>query len=129
MGRCLPGHDDWHFCSSTPYEHCATCCREVNSFRARAKDAHLRQEVLDAYGRFCVCCGEDTEVFLVIDHVDGGGNAHRREIGSHGLYYWLKRSGWPTGFQTLCHNCNHAKHVLGVCPHQGGLDSVAAACA
>jgi hypothetical protein len=63
-------------------------------------------------------------VFLSLDHIDGGGNKHRKELfgdkGESGLslYRWAKNNGYPPIFQVLCMNCNHAKHVLGVCPHQ-----------
>lgn len=120
MPACRPGHDDFHHCSWTPYLHCADCCRELNSFRAREKNARIRSETFAVYGRTCVCCGEAHDEFLCIDHVNGGGNAHRKITGGGGLatYYWLKREGWPSGYQTLCHNCNHAKAAFGICPHQ-----------
>jgi hypothetical protein len=56
-------------------------------------------------------------VFLTIDHIDGGGSQHRREVGGR-IARWLIAQGLPDGFQTLCHNCNYAKYRLGVCPHQ-----------
>mgnify|MGYP000921627588 CR=1 FL=1 len=90
----------------------------------RAHRRH-RSAVLDHYGRRCRCCGETNEAFLVIDHIDGGGNAHRRQLGkgkiagSRLFYGWLHRNGFPPGFQVLCHNCNFAKsHHPGGCPHQ-----------
>lgn len=93
--------------------------RESAKRRARRD----RQAALDAYGRECQCCGESNEVFLAVDHVDGGGNEHRRSAGiggSSAFYRWLRVNGYPDGFQVLCHNCNYAKHALGVCPHVGG---------
>jgi hypothetical protein len=88
---------------------------------ANARHRRRRQAALDAYGRKCACCGEWREQFLATDHVDGGGNAHRKEIrasGSSSVYRWLEKQEYPPGFQTLCHNCNYAKHAYGVCPHQ-----------
>lgn len=82
----------------------------------------LRREVLQAYSdtetAACSCCGENCFEFLVIDHIDGGGGEHRKEIGHSGLYAWLKRNGYPAGFRVLCHNCNHAYAAYGRCPHQ-----------
>ena len=68
----------------------------------------------------CACCGETEVKFLSLDHIDGGGNAHRREIGRGptAIFGWLKRNNYPPGFQVLCHNCNMAKGFYGVCPHQ-----------
>lgn len=60
-------------------------------------------------------------MFLQFDHINGGGNLHRAQekiTGGNGLAVWLKRHGWPAGFQTLCANCNLTKHLLGECPHK-----------
>lgn len=87
----------------------------------------LRNECLIHYGGDppkCACCGECNIEFLTIDHINGGGNQHRRQlgsrlgIGSH-FYIWLKKSDFPEGFQVLCYNCNcgRAKNH-GICPHK-----------
>ena len=91
-------------------------CGECRSY---GQDRHrkLRAEVIAAYGGVCICCGETELVFLCIDHVHNDGAAHRKKVGVN-IYTWLKKNNWPKGFQVLCHNCNHAKHVLGECPHQ-----------
>lgn len=88
----------------------------------RRSNARRRQEALDAYGHMCACCGETQDQFLSIDHINGGGLKHRTEIGSTSIFCWLKKNGYPEGFQTLCHNCNMAKGFYGVCPHntEGG---------
>ncbi len=67
----------------------------------------------------CYCCGEKTLQLLCLDHVDGGGNEHRREIGKIRVYVWAKREGWPPLFRVACHSCNTGAHLNGgVCPHQ-----------
>jgi hypothetical protein len=90
---------------------------------ARFRDSHARRRrtVIDNLGGKCVCCGETEIVFLTVDHIEGGGNDHRRQLGgsSQNLYRWLIKKGFPDGFQVLCFNCNQGKHVNGgVCPHQ-----------
>lgn len=82
-----------------------------------ASRARLRAAIFDHYGTKCVCCGETEPKFLCIDHINGGGAKHVREIGGN-FYHWLKKSGYPEGFQVLCHNCNMAKGFYGSCPHQ-----------
>ena len=77
----------------------------------------LRREALAHYGGKCACCGEKQYEFLVIDHVNGGGNKHRKSI-KNKFYDWLKQNDFPKGFQVLCHNCNMAKGFYGICPHK-----------
>jgi hypothetical protein len=95
-------------------------CRE----RRQLNDQSLKRESLSVYGGVCACCGESDVRFLTIDHINGGGNQHRREINKSGkggrdFRHWLKRNGFPPGFQVLCWNCNVARHFNGgVCPHQ-----------
>lgn len=67
----------------------------------------------------CACCGIDFYEFLAIDHINGGGLKHRREMHSQiGLYRWLITNGFPEGFRVLCHNCNLARGFYGFCPHE-----------
>lgn len=72
---------------------------------------------------FCACCEEKEIKFLSIDHINGGGNKHRKEIigeNSKGgnIYVWLIKNNFPEGFQILCHNCNMAKGFYKICPHK-----------
>lgn len=82
----------------------------------RKYERKMRQEILDAYGGKCVCCGETRYEFLAFDHINGGGNKHIKEIGR--LVRWLRKNNYPLGFRVLCHNCNMAMHHFKVCPHQ-----------
>ena len=89
------------------------------SARMRLK---LRMAVLNAYSGNdikCSCCGEKEVKFLAIDHINGGGNKHRRtfKYGSY-LYNFLRKNNYPKGYQILCHNCNLAKGFYGICPHK-----------
>jgi hypothetical protein len=49
---------------------------------------------------------------LCLDHVNNGGNKHRKEISRASLYRWLKRNDFPVGFQVLCANHNLKKEIL-----------------
>jgi len=86
----------------------------------RESNHRLLNDVIDAYGGKCACCGETRKEYLTIDHVDGGGEKHKREMGfstSTQFYRWLKKNNYPEGFQVLCFNCNCGKHAYSVCPH------------
>jgi hypothetical protein len=72
--------------------------------------------MLAAYGGRCSCCGETETAFLTLEHLNGDGAAHRREV--HDAVADLRRRGWPKGEHTvLCMNCNWARRV-GRCPHE-----------
>ncbi len=105
---------------------------QLAEFRKKESDKtfrltkNLRQDVFDAYGgTVCCCCGETEPKFLSIDHIDNDG-AEMRKSGKHSrggtaFYQWLRKSGFPKGFQVLCMNCNVGKHRNdGICPHQSG---------
>lgn len=110
--------------------HCKPChlirSREYRRAHPEALRASARKylrkfrlSILARYGGTpprCVCCGESEQNFLAVDHIDGGGARQRRE-GQGNLYWWLKRNGYPGGFQVLCHNCNLAKGFYKRCPH------------
>lgn len=96
--------------------------RLKNTVHLEAKRRHgrntkrrLKEEVLEHYGQACVACGERDVDVLTIDHIHNDGAEHRRQAGDRGsgFYSWLKRHGFPAGFQTLCRNCNAAKAVNG----------------
>lgn len=78
----------------------------------------LRLEAIKKYGGKCVCCGEKQLEFLCIDHINGGGNKHRKQMTTKSIGEWLYTNKYPKGFQVLCFNCNSAKSAYKVCPHQ-----------
>ncbi len=89
-----------------------------NNLESRLRASELRKLVIETYGSKCQCCGETEVELLQVDHVDGGGNQHRREIGQSQLYRWLKKHGFPRkGFILLCGSCNWSWGRNGCCPH------------
>ena len=97
-------------------------CRKqkVLNYSQRTRQ-RLRLEILKHYGGdppVCACCKEDLIEFLTIDHIDGGGNQHKLHEARKGLYNWLKKNGFPSGYRVLCCNCNQSLGHYGYCPHQ-----------
>jgi hypothetical protein len=97
------------FCKDPPLPDKTMCARHTEMY----KDYRFqtRMEALNAYGGpVCVGCGNDNVDILEIDHIAGGGNEHRRDIGiasgGYSFYLWLKREGFPPGFRVLCPTCN-----------------------
>jgi len=73
-----------------------------------------RMECLNYYskGRFCCnLCGYNDIRALAIDHINGDGHEHRKEQQGGKIVFWLRRNGFPNGFQILCHNCNWIKRL------------------
>jgi len=81
---------------------------------------NLKDQVYAVYGRSCTCCGEDNPKLLTIDHVNGGGGEHRRQLGSSVMVLLdIIKRGFPDEFQVLCFNCNLGRSLNGgVCPHE-----------
>lgn len=83
---------------------------QAQKLRAR-HNTKLRKEVLTHYGDgklACVICGENRLLCLSVDHINGGGNKHRKMLGVRAgipFYQWLRKQGYPLGFRTLCMNC------------------------
>lgn len=106
---------------------CLNC--NVDAYHAREKmptvwpvqeafRKRLREVVLNAYGAKCACCGHEKTASLTLDHVEGGGKKHRKNL-SMGVLSWAKREGFPKSLRCLCQNCNLSAHFGGgVCIHQ-----------
>ncbi len=77
----------------------------------RLRRVQVKFDAIRAYSETSSCdiCKTSFIEFLVIDHIEGGGCRHRRELGNHGshrFYLWLMKNGYPPGYRVLCHNCN-----------------------
>lgn len=105
------------------YPWCSVCKKAHDKnhsrYAGRKKEwrAKIRKIVIQHYGSKCVCCGESRYEFLALDHKNGGGNQHRREVGFD-ITRWIYKNDFPPIFQILCHNCNTAKGCYGYCPHE-----------
>jgi hypothetical protein len=92
--------------------------RHSPEYSAAASKRHrdnARREPLGVYGdgRCAMCRAALDPAAYDLDHVRGGGEAHRDRIGRHKLAVQLKRNGWPTDppIQTLCKRCHARKTV------------------
>lgn len=85
--------------------------REICANRLKKVHHDLKIQVLSHYSGgkpVCGYCGFDDVRALSIDHVGGAGLAHRRTL-SVTMYYWLRNSNYPEGYQVLCMNCQFIK--------------------
>lgn len=103
-------------------------CRGKLYERRKRQRLDEKKAAFAAYGgEVCACCGERHFEFLTIDHINGGGAAHRRSLKAAGdlwgIYRWLKVHSYPTGFRVLCMNCNWSIGVHGYCPHSATMST------
>lgn len=114
-------HTICHKCGYQKYKKGTTKNETYRTYQ-KEYNARIKKEVLGHYGGKCACCGETILFFLTIDHINGGGVKHRKEVvggGGLALYHWLKKNGYPEGFQVLCFNCNSGRSANGgICPHK-----------
>lgn len=91
--------------------------RERKCRAAKKHSRKLKIETMNAYGGcFCNICNENDLNVLTIDHVNNDGWYERRLIlkganrAGNTAYAYLRKMGYPAGYQVLCFNCNMAKH-------------------
>ena len=84
----------------------------------------LKSKIISHYSNGenkCSCCGDEHIEFLQIDHANGGGEVHRKQIkrsAGEAFYTWLIKNNYPDGYRVLCSNCNQSFGLYGYCPHQ-----------
>jgi plasmid maintenance system killer protein len=74
----------------------------------------IRLEVLRHYSNGkpkCVKCGIEDTRCLSIDHINGNGAEHRKELKKlrTNIITYLRKNNYPDGFQILCMNCQFIK--------------------
>ncbi len=102
-------------CNAAPatpgFIHCPPC-RKMISARVLTAHYNARQATIDAYGGpVCQLCGEEEYRLLQIDHINGGGTKHLKEIGQGSLCRHLAKEGYPDGYRVLCCTCNKRAHA------------------
>jgi len=100
-------NDNWYPSNQKAYNYiCSNCSRVKNLPAMKKMNLKDRAQSLNVYGNKCQLCGETKNEFLVIDHVNGGGTLHRKELKGNRIYKWLRHNNYPNTFRVLCHNCN-----------------------
>ena len=123
--------DDFHKNARTKdglQVYCKTCRGEIAHDRFADNDeAHARnnelqkqynaerkRKCIEYYSggtMHCAMCDWTDIRALTIDHMDGSGAKHRRDLKHEGrhIYGWLIKHGFPKGFQVLCMNHQFVK--------------------
>ena len=75
--------------------------------RHRENSKNIKLKVLEHYSNgtmSCACCGNNCLTFLVIDHINGGGNKERKENKLNSpekFHYFLAKRKFPTGLSNI----------------------------
>lgn len=105
--------------------------REKCITRVSERNLQIKTEVLKHYSPKLKCVGYDNQLgcpfncddirCLSMDHIAGGGTQHRialsggknpKGVGGSTLYRYLKKEGYPNGYQVLCMNCQFIKRCV-----------------
>lgn len=116
------------YCKTTPTNGRYNCeaCAQHEAEQERLRHLKLRKTVYAAYGDKCACppCGTTDFDFLTVDHINGGGEKDRDEIGHGATWYkWIIENNFPKTLQLLCANCNLSKLRNGQCHHLSACSS------
>lgn len=101
----------------------ATYCKECDNAKRRedrmnggyCSERSIKIKVIRHYSGGKMCCARckfsDIRT-LTLDHINGGGNKHRSELGGcKSVYRSLVKNNFPSGYQILCMNCQFIKRV------------------
>lgn len=89
-------------------------CIDNNVVKMSEWIAHLRSDMMSAYGAVCAHCGTDED--LNFHHINDDGAEHRKTFGGNpqggGYAPWhdLRKRGFPPIMQTLCLWCHKEVH-------------------
>ena len=105
--------------------YCKACQPTARRLNTNKQITKLRLKLIKFYGGICACCREAREAFLCLDHINGGGHAHRKLVkgGTHTIWRDALKPGKETIYRLLCYNCNMATRWGATCPHQIESDS------
>lgn len=111
-----------HECNFTKFICDSHSRRSTNArvVQIRQCTTKLREEVINAYGGRCVCCGKTKLASLVIRHAIDKSikQNYRGRNGSYNMFLWIKKHGFPKSFCVMCFNCHSSWSLYGYCPHQ-----------
>jgi hypothetical protein len=99
------------------YTKLTDVCKKCSIWLNRINARQVKMEFLIAYGKACVCCGEDKIDLLTIEHIKDKGHELIYGRTTPSLMHRLKRLGWPVGYETRCYNCNLSTRFGKPCVH------------
>jgi hypothetical protein len=98
--------------AATPAHQLDGARNMTTNIRRRARP--YRRRIIQTLGAWCVCCSENIQHALTIDHVRNDGARERKEFPDvRELYRFFLAEGCPTErYQVLCRNCHESKNEM-----------------
>jgi hypothetical protein len=111
--KCLWNRSNY-ICTPCFRAYSKQCHKSDPEYGKKQRNRHRmrRSAVIFHYGNQCAQCGEDDYTKLTIDHINGGGCAHRKEMTTNIIDYLYNNLVDKDGYQVLCYNCNCSKNVI-----------------
>lgn len=81
--------------------------KEIDRLRSRLYYETKRLEIIKALGGLCKGCGISDYRVLQIDHINGGGNAERKQLNQSAYHFQVLNN--LAAYQLLCANCSWIK--------------------
>lgn len=83
--------------------------RDMILLESKKERSLIKAEVISHYGSKCQICDESDIRKLSLDHINGNGRQHRKEVlkidSGSGFYKWVNDNK-PDNLRLLCFNCN-----------------------
>lgn len=114
-------NDNWlPSCQKRNKYICSQCVKNDNNKRyqkrkglyldsSRKVRINIKQQVFEYYGGCCKVCNEKNFNKLSLDHINGNGRQHRKEVlgtdSGSAFYKWVLKNK-PDNIRILCFNCN-----------------------
>jgi hypothetical protein len=112
-------HGDGMACKSIHNKQWRSKNRSRHNARVKEWWQEKRLEAIKELGGRCQCCGETNPAFLCLDHKNNDGYLDRKSNGKRRIWIEaVKDKDAKERYQILCYNCNMAKAIYKICPHQ-----------
>lgn len=119
-GQLVGAHFNQKLCAACVKHRRRTVYKKARRRASRHSNQNLKRQTLSHYGKDgeAKCCWVDCEItdldMLSLDHIENNGKEERKNglTSGMGLYGYLRKRGWPTGYQTLCANHQIKKEII-----------------
>jgi RNase P subunit RPR2 len=86
------------------FQHRSVFLKNSKNYRLK-----MKEKIFEVLGHVCKRCGFSDKRALQVDHINGGGTRHRRDLSRSYFRFYQDILKEPNKYQILCANCNWIK--------------------